>query len=542
MGEYDRQGEELSRKKKLLKKGKTHLVRLVYGRMFLIAAFFIAQMVFLWLLFYQLSTYSSYIYMGMVVLTVISVLHIFNGPSDPTVKMSWLVVVTVFMPFGSAFYFWVQTDLGHRNLMRKASRATEDARKAFPMDKHLAKEIRDAYPQMYGLVRYTDLAGGYGVYQNSRAKYFSCGEEMLPELVRQLEKAEKFIFLEYFIIADGKMWEKVKQVLVRKVQEGVEVRLMYDGTNEFKNVPHSFPQQMEELGIRCKIFARIHPIFSTEQNFRDHRKIVVIDGVTAFTGGINLADEYINRISLYGYWKDTAIMVQGDAVKSFTRMFLEAWQVASDHKSEYEKYLRLSETALDTFRQKLTHQGVTLPGYMVPYADNPLDYDKVGEWVYIDILNHARRYVHIMTPYLIIDGQMETALMLAARRGVEVCLILPHIPDKQYAFALAKTYYGRLMEAGVKIYEFTPGFVHAKGFVSDDRRAVVGTINLDYRSLYHHFECACYMEDVPVIADVERDMKETMAKCHRITMEDVKRVNLLIQLEGILLKLLAPLL
>lgn len=542
MEEEERYGERLSAKKEILKKGKRHLVKLVYGRMLLIALLFIAQMVFLWLLFYRMSTYSSYIYAGMVVLTVVSVLHIFNGPSDPTVKMSWLAVVTVFMPFGSAFYLWVQTDLGHRNLMRRAEKATEDARKACSSDEILLEKIRDQYPQLYGLVRYTDAAGGYGVYKNSHAKYFSCGEELLPDLIRELKKAEKFIFLEYFIISEGKMWDEVKAVLIEKIREGVEVRLMYDGTNEFKNVPHSFPKQMEALGIHCHIFAPIHPVFSTEQNYRDHRKILVIDGVTAFTGGINLADEYINEISLYGYWKDTAIMIQGEAVKSFTRMFLEAWQVAEGKKSEFSRYLRMSDDGIARFLSEKSDEKKQMPGYMVPYADNPLDYDKLGEWVYIDILNHARKYVHIMTPYLIIDGQMETALKLAARRGVEVCLILPHIPDKVYAFALAKTYYQTLIEAGVNIYEFTPGFVHAKGFVSDDRRAVVGTINLDYRSLYHHFECACYMEDVPVIADIEKDMRATMEKSKKMTMEDVRKEKLMLKMGGVVLKLLAPLL
>lgn len=538
----EHKGGELSRKKRILKKGKRHLVRLVYGRMFLIAALFIAEMVFLWLLFYRLSTYSVYLYAGMLVLTVASVLHIFNAPSDPTVKLSWLVVVTVFMPFGSAFYLWVKSDLGHRKLVKKADQATKDARDEVPMDRQLAEDIRQTYPQMYGLVRYAEMAGGYGIYKNSSASYYSCGEELFPELLNRLRKAEKFIFLEYFIISEGVMWDAVKEILVQKAREGVEVRLMYDGTNEFKNLPHSFPKQMEELGIQCHIFAPIHPVFSTEQNFRDHRKILVIDGVTAFTGGINLADEYINRISLYGYWKDTAIMIQGEAVRSFTRMFLEAWQVTEGVKGNYSRYLKISEQTIGAFLEDVKKRGEALPGYMVPYADNPLDNDKLGEWVYIDILNHARRYVHIMTPYLIIDGQMQTALKLAARRGVEVCLILPHIPDKTYAFALAKTHYEALMRAGVQIYEFTPGFVHAKGFVSDDRRAVVGTINLDYRSLYHHFECACYMEDVPVVADVERDMQQTMAKSKRITIQDIKKENLLMRATGVALKLVAPLL
>ena len=280
----------------------------------------------------------------------------------------------------------------------------------------------------------------------------------------------------------------------------------------------------------CKMFAPLEPFVSTHYNYRDHRKILVIDGHTAFTGGVNLADEYINRRERFGHWKDTAVMVQGAAVPSFTLMFLQMWST-DIREPKYEPYISQDP-----------HPRKGAPGYVIPYGDCPVDSDKVGEQVYIDILNRAQKYVHIMTPYLILDGEMDNAIKFCAQRGVDVELILPGIPDKNVPFALALTHYRSLLASGVKIYEYTPGFVHAKSFVADDREAVVGTINLDYRSLYHHFECACYMYGSSCIPDIERDFLETREKCRVITPETVRHEKFSRKATGILMKALAPLL
>lgn len=307
---------------------------------------------------------------------------------------------------------------------------------------------------------------------------------------------------------------------------------MYDGTCSFSLLPYHYPKKLEEMGIQCHMFAPVVPALSTYQNNRDHRKIVVIDGRVAFTGGINLADEYIGRKERFGVWKDTAIMVEGDAVRSFTLMFLEMWNV--------EKHRKIEDfnTYLDVEQVKLPAAG---DGFVMPYGDSPLDHEPVGENVYLDILYTAKDYVHIMTPYLILDHDMITALTYAAKRGVEVLIIMPHIPDKWYAFMLAKTYYEELMDAGVQIYEFTPGFVHAKVFTSDDRKAVVGTINLDYRSLYLHFECAVYLYRNEEIPSIEEDFQKTLEQCQKMRPEDVKEMPLRNRLAGKVLRLLAPL-
>ena len=319
------------------------------------------------------------------------------------------------------------------------------------------------------------------------------------------------------------------EILARKAKEGVDVRVMYDGTCEFSTLPHDYPKRLRKLGIKCKMFSPVTPFVSTHYNYRDHRKILVIDGHTAFNGGVNLADEYINHVEKYGHWKDTAVMLKGEAVKSFTLMFLQTWNI-DEKRPEFEEFL-----AYPTFAPEKT------AGYVIPYGDCPLDQDKVGERVYMDILNRAQKYVHIMSPYLILDGEMETALKFAAERGVEVCLILPGIPDKAAPYALAKTHYASLVESGVQIYEYTPGFVHAKVFVSDDREAVVGTINLDYRSLYHHFECATYMYEVGCIPEIEADFQSTLEKCRKVTPETIRKEKWTRKAAGFVLKTIAPL-
>lgn len=324
------------------------------------------------------------------------------------------------------------------------------------------------------------------------------------------------------------MWGRILSILERKAREGVEVRVLYDGTCSLMLLPYNYPKKLEALGIRCKVFAPLRVLVSTHYNNRDHRKILVIDGRVAFTGGINLADEYINRKHPYGHWKDNAIEITGQAVASLTLMFLQMWSVESAAAEDCGRYLATVP--------------VEKPGFLMPFGSCPFGDERVAEMVYLDIINRARRYVHIFTPYLILDNQLATALTFAARRGVEVVLILPHIPDKKTIFALAKTYYPQLLEGGVRIYEYTPGFVHAKVLVSDDQRAVVGTINFDYRSLYLHFECGVYMERTGAVEQVETDIQDTLRSCQPVTLAQCRSRRLIDKLIGAILRLFAPLL
>ena len=305
---------------------------------------------------------------------------------------------------------------------------------------------------------------------------------------------------------------------------------MYDGTCSLFQLPYGYPKELNSYGIQCKIFSPIRPVLSTTQNNRDHRKICVVDGKVGFTGGLNLADEYINEIVRFGYWKDTAILLRGDGVQSLTMLFLQMWNVTETRAENYKAYRTQMRTGFDEKN-----------GFVIPYGDSPYDNENVGEEVYFHILNHAKKYVHIMTPYLIIDNEMLDTLTHVAKTGIEVSIIMPHIPDKWYAFAVAKTFYKDLIQSGVRIYEFTPGFVHAKSFVSDDDTAVVGSINLDYRSLYLHYECGVFIYDNPVVHKVEQDFQETLRQCHLITLDDVKKINPFMMLCGRVLRLIAPL-
>lgn len=374
--------------------------------------------------------------------------------------------------------------------------ATKDR---IPQSGEVMEALLKENPQVAALAHYMHRSGCHPVCNRTAVTYFPLGEDKFEEMLRQLEAAEHFIFMEYFIVDEGLMWGKVLEILARKAKEGVDVRVMYDGSCEFALLPRDYPRRLKALEIKCKVFAPVSPFVSTHYNYRDHRKILVIDGHTAFNGGVNLADEYINEKKKFGHWKDVAVMVKGEAVKSFTLMFLQMWGIT---EKEDETVRFLSYPALPQEAK----------GFVIPYGDCPLDNDKLGERVYMDILNRAVQYVHIMTPYLILDGEMETALKFAAEKGVEVALLLPGIPDKVIPYALAKTHYASLIASGVKIYEYTPGFVHAKAFVSDAREAVVGTINLDYRSLYHHFECAAYLYNTDCIAKIEEDFQACLAQ------------------------------
>ena len=515
---------------RLLKKGKKGLWHILFSRTGLITLLLLVQFGLLFFFFAQAEQWIPHIYGLSAVLAAGMVLYLVNCRMDSSVRLSWMALIMALPVFGTLFFLYARLDLGHRMLKDRLSRICSESRGTVRQDPQVQKEFRKAHPQGAAMAEYLHRCGGYPVWKNTEVTYFPSGESKFQRLIYELEQAEKFIFLEYFIVEEGVMWGEVLSILARKARQGVEVRLMYDGTCEFALLPKSYPSRLEPLGIQCKVFSPVTPLVSTHYNYRDHRKIAVIDGHTAFTGGINLADEYINLKERFGHWKDTAIMLKGDAVRTFTLLFLQMWGI-DRQTMEYEKFLRYP-------MKNPAHPS----GFVIPYGDSPLDDEKVGETVYMDLLNRARRYVHIMTPYLILGSELENCICYAAKRGVDVRLILPGIPDKKIPYTLAKTHFRALLQAGVKIYLYTPGFIHAKSFVCDDEEAVVGTINLDYRSLYHHFECAAYLWKNRAVADIERDFLQTQKKCSRVTRESLRQEPLLTRAGGCLLKLLAPLL
>ena len=511
-------------------KAKSGLSRIIFSRTGFILLLILIQLGLFIVTTNLLQSYALFINGTLRVVGVVVLIYIINAEGNPAFKMTWMLCVMAFPAVGTLFYIYVKSQVGVRWMGKRLATLKIETDPYMMQDMDVVDALRASKPANANLAYYLAHHMGFPTYPNTEVTYFPLGEDKFEALVPELKKARKYIFMEYFIVEKGYMWDTILKILVQKAREGVEVRFMYDGTCAISNLPYEYPQELERKGIRCKMMNPIRPFLSTVQNNRDHRKICVIDGRVGFTGGINLGDEYINRKERFGHWKDTAVMLKGDAVQSLTMLFLQMWNVDEKEEEHYTRYLTPRRQGL---RREL--------GYVLPYGDSPFDNENVGEEVYFHILNHAKKYVHIMTPYLILDNEMITTLTRTAKSGIEVIIIMPHIPDKWYAFVVAKTYYRELIRAGVQIYEYKPGFVHAKVFVSDDDTATVGTINLDYRSLYLHFECGVFIYNNSVVDRVERDFQETLMKCHKVSLVELRNRSLFSKITGQVLRLFAPL-
>lgn len=534
------------------------MLRIAFSRTAIIVVALLLQLFVFFASFYWLKDYSTAVYAAFVLLGAVTVVHILNEENNASFKIAWIIPVLVIPVFGTVLYIYINLQPGTKRIHKKLTKIEDEIRPYLAQNEETVQELQEQSAGEKGIADYLYHADNYPVYAGCKMKYYPIGEAKFADMIEQLKRAEHFIFMEYFIVAKSYMWNTILEILKEKAAQGVEVRMMYDGMCSLALLPYGYYKDLEKMGIQSIPFSQIRPVLSTYQNNRDHRKILIIDGKTVFTGGINLADEYINRIDRFGHWKDTAVMIQGEAVKSFTLLFLKMWHVAKGKDSIPEEEIRkytvevwentqademrtdmesMRNTDMQNMQDKKLHAG----GYVIPYGDDPYGDERIGKQVYIDILNRARKYVHIMTPYLILDDEMITALRYCAKRGVETVIIMPHIPDKIYAYLLARTYYKQLLKYGVKIYEYTPGFVHAKVFVSDDIRGCVGTINLDFRSLYLHFECGAYMYSNDVLHDVEQDFKETLKQCQEITKESCDKYPKEKMLVGKMLRLIAPL-
>ena len=481
--------------------------------------------------YHYLNEYVAMIFGSFTIISLCVVGYILNLKQNPAYKLTWIIPILAFPVFGVLVYFFVRSQPGVKEINRKLQDNRKITSKYLKQDDKVKELLDSTDKQVSNFVAYMNNFSGFPVYTDTDVSYFPTGEDMFIDFLEELEKAEKYIFIETFILERGKMWNTILEILQRKVKEGVEVRVMYDGMGSIMLLPPKYPKKLMAMGIKCKKFSPVKPFISTEQNHRDHRKIFIIDGRVAYNGGLNIADEYINHKLRYGYWKDTTVKVSGKAVQNFTMMFLELWNVSHGSYEDYDRYVVDIEYDSDNIQK----------GYVLPYADNPLDNVEVGRQVYLDLLNTAKNYVHIMTPYLILDNELLTTLIYTAQRGVDVKIIMPHIPDKKFVYYLGRSFYKDLIEAGVKIYEYTPGFTHAKMFIADDEKAVVGTINLDYRSLYLHFECATYIYKNVVIQEVENDYQNTLKQCQVITLKNVNEYNILKKFIGKVLRFFAPL-
>ena len=504
------------------------LLKKVFSRTVVTALLIVIQVAWLAALLLQLGNSLPAIQTVLRILSLVAILFVLKSDMNPSYKIGWILLIAVLPVLGGLMYV-IFGNKRPTKYMREMLRAQlEKSAEYLGTQESITGELDGGAA---GLFKYLEGSAGYPTAKNTTVRYYRVGEEMYADLLPELEKAEKFIFLEYFIIRPGEMWDGVLEILKRKAAAGVDVRIIYDDMGCIDILPANYNATLEGWGIRTMAFNRFVPAVSLVMNNRDHRKITVIDGKVGFTGGINISDEYINVKERFGHWKDTGLMLKGPGVFNLTLMFLEMWNAFNKDGDGYAEFIP------DSFEEC----GSADDGYVLSFSDSPLDNESVGESVYTDMLYQAKDYIYITTPYLAIDSELQTALCMAAKRGVDVRMITPGIPDKKLVYRLTRSYYPTLLRAGVKIYEYTPGFIHAKSFVCDDKLCVVGTINMDYRSLYLHFECGTLMYNNPEIKQVKKDDLDTMEKCRKVELSDMK-TNFLGELFDSFLRSVAPLL
>lgn len=474
-----------------------------------------------------LSYYVPYFYLAMWVTEIAAIIHIIASDGNADYKIPWLIVVMV-IPVGGLMLYIM---FGSRKLKKKFIHRLEAMRSVYQKeDSAVLEALEQVSPNACDQAKMLQRIANCHVFTNTAQQYFPLGEDMFLQLLADLRKAEKFIFMEYFIIEEGKFWNPILEILKEKAAAGVDVKVLYDDVGCMMTLPGNYDKILRKLGIDAVPFSKLKGNADSEFNNRSHRKITVIDGKVGYTGGINIADEYINEVVKYGHWKDVGLRLEGEAVRELTRLFLTDYCI--NVKS-------VKETKLDYFPEYCVNDA----GFVIPFGDGPMPIYKrrVGQTVIENMLSHAHRYVWIMTPYLIIDNQLCTCIENAALRGVEVKLLLPHIPDKKIIFEMTRSHYHRLMDAGVQIYEYEPGFVHAKVYLADGETAMVGTINMDYRSLVHHFENGVWMHRCAAIDSIREDFEATFRKCIPMS-KDNTRWNLPQRFIRAVLKVFAPML
>lgn len=552
---------------------------LVRQRFFIILLLFL-QLVFIIFFLADQSQASVIIKWTLQVISFFVALHIIAKREKGAYKLTWVFTILVFPIFGGFLYLLFRYQTRSKKLRIRMNRITNITRPAalLPGDKYelatqspaasnagtcgtetstsfagkqtsdFAPEALSPYYEVWQIgdryehatantpsharqIQYLDKFAGFPVYENTRTKYISPGEKIWEMLLSELEKAKSYIFVEFFIIEEGVMWNSILDILKRKVAQGVDVRIIYDDIGCFLRLPKDYPKTLKQYGIQCIVFNKFKPLLTATQNCRDHRKIISIDGKVAFTGGFNLADEYINAIHPFGHWKDAGVLLEGEAAWSMTLIFLQMWMMNGNAEDDITKYYPWKDSPCPIVKND---------SWVQPYADAPYDAENVSEHVYLQIINTAKHYLYINTPYLIVDDSMISALSLAAKSGVDVRIVTPFRWDKRVVHFTTRSYYRELIRAGVKIYEYSKGFIHSKTFVSDDTVATIGTANLDFRSLYLQFECGVWMYKSEAVTELRDDFLKTLEMCHEIREEECHG-NMVTRFLQDLLRLFAPL-
>lgn len=506
----------------------------LFGRLVLTAIIILIQFGWIAITLYEAGAINPWFSLGLRMVSLVCALYVVYKDMRPHNKMSWIFLILLLPFIGCPCYF-----LFGRSEMTKNNRKQISQLQAFvePM-REMQEDVNDylketdetAYKQM----KFPQNTGSYPVFMEKESKYYSVGDDMYVDMLEDIKNAKEFIFLEFFIMKQGEMFDTLVEALAERAKAGVHVRLIYDDMGCIDEFPRYFYKDLQAKGIHVACFNPFRPFLSIIMNNRDHRKIVVVDGKVAYTGGLNIADEYINKIERFGHWKDAGVRLTGDAVWSFTTMFLEMWSYVTKGTEDFSKFKIAENNNQELMNQK--------KGFIQPYGDCPLDKRFVIEGIYLNLINNARKNVYIFTPYLIIGSEIATALINAARSGVDVRIVTPAIPDKKMVFLLTQSNYENLIRGGVKIYQYTPGFIHSKCFVVDDEFASVGTTNLDFRALYLHFECGVLMYKTESVCKVTEDMLDTFKKSREILLEECENKNFFYQLFLSVMHLFSPLL
>lgn len=506
-------------------------IKRLFSRFVITSIFILLQLFFAIYFFNMLAEEYIYVFMGANFLSYILLLFILNKSGSPSYKIPWLIFILIMPIPGLLSYIMFAKPIITKKHRKKFIQIIKDANKKYGTASDDIKELKTNSIKAYNQSKYIYKTSIMQTSKNTKTEYFKSGEEMFAAMLEKINQAKKYIFLETFIMSPGVMLDRLIEALKQKVDEGVEVRVMYDDIGSMKHLPRNYYKQLQRMNIKCIVFNKYNPVVTVVHNNRDHRKLLIVDGEYGFIGGINIADEYINEIKPFGHWKDNGIMLYGEGVKNMVILFLEMWNVYSKNKQEsFEEYIKENNK-----QESNSFVQVFGDGPLPLYADN------IGESTYLNIINQSDKYLYITTPYLIVDYNMINSLCLAAKRGVDVKIIVPFIPDKKIISTITKSSYAELIKAGVKIYEYLPGFIHSKTFLSDDLISVVGTINLDYRSFVHHFECACWMYKADCYKDMLDDFNETLEKSKRIRMEDIPKQGLIKRLFVSLIKIFSPL-
>lgn len=504
----------------------------IFRRRVLLAVLILIQFGIFAILINQSIAYSIGLKTLFTFLSIAIALHVVWKKGKEAYKITWVLQVLIFPVYGALFYLMFNRQTKTRKLQKKLEKVYDFHRSYLLNEQPVFEKAVSQYPEHGAQMFYLQKTMGFPIYDQTDIKYYSIGEDYYQAMLKELKNAEKYIFFEFFIVAEGKMWSEIQAILVKKAAAGLAVRVMFDDIGSFVTVPNDTKEQLKAKGIDCRIYNPFHPVLTSSQNNRDHRKILSIDGKIAFTGGINIADEYINEIERFGHWKDTGIKMEGPAAWGQTLIFLELWQSMDDRLSEKDMKSLLPQFKYSKISERL--------GYVQPFADSPTDNQNVGEQVLVKMIHKAKKSVLIYTPYLVLDENLETAIVLAAQSGIEVKIILPKIWDKYLVHMTSRSYYKDLIDAGVEVYEYTKGFMHAKSIIVDEEVAVIGTINFDYRSLYLHFENAVALYGVTVIKEMVEDFNQTLFESEKIKAENLSN-SLIVLFAKRILRLFAPL-